>query len=41
MGELRLIVERIQRRGRKLTLHLREMKEKGGGLGECGVCPGK
>jgi hypothetical protein len=33
--------ERAERGGRVLAFHLRVMKDKGGGLGECGVSPGK
>ena len=33
--------ERPERGGRMLTFHLRVMKDEGGGLGECGVSPGK
>ena len=33
--------ERLERGGRKVVFHLRGMKDEGGGLGECGVSPGK
>ena len=33
--------ERLERGGRELAFHLRVMKDKGGGHGECGVSTGK
>jgi hypothetical protein len=32
---------RPERGGRMVAFHLRVMKDEGGGLGECGVYPGK